>query len=113
MVALWATSSKDIDAFKHNVGQWFDASMDRLKAILAPFPEFADPTCSGAKTDHMTAPQDVTVVTAVLFSATDTLAELPAPLDVMTGASFWFVTVTAIVCVSVPPAPSEAATITS
>jgi hypothetical protein len=30
MAALWATSSKDIDAFKHNVGQWFDASMDRL-----------------------------------------------------------------------------------
>ena len=31
-----------------------------LVQLQTPFPEFADPTCSGAKTDHMTAPQGVT-----------------------------------------------------
>ena len=54
----------------------------------------------------------VTVVTAVVFSATDTLAVAPPPLEVIAGASFWLVTVTAIACVSVS-VPSEAWTITS
>jgi lysophospholipase L1-like esterase len=31
-----------------------------LVQLETPFPEFADPTCSGAKTDHMTQPQGVT-----------------------------------------------------
>jgi lysophospholipase L1-like esterase len=31
-----------------------------LVQLQTPFPEFADPTCSGAKTDHMTQPQGVT-----------------------------------------------------
>ena len=31
-----------------------------LVQLQQPFPEFRDPSCSGAKTDHMTAPQGVT-----------------------------------------------------
>ena len=46
------------------------------------------------------------VVTAVLFSVTLIAAEAPAPFEVITGASFWLVTVTAMVCVSVR-LPSE------
>ncbi|HXZ14842.1 MAG TPA: hypothetical protein VEH77_02505 [Roseiarcus sp.] len=30
MTALWTTSSKNVESFKHSVGEWFDASMDRL-----------------------------------------------------------------------------------
>ena len=54
----------------------------------------------------------VTVVTAVLFSATETAAVAPAPLEVMTGASLTLVTVTAIAWVSIR-LPSEACTTTS
>ena len=55
----------------------------------------------------------VTVVTAVLFSATLRLAVAPPPLLVITGTlSFTGVTVTAIVCVSVS-VPSLTCTITS
>jgi hypothetical protein len=39
---------------------------------------------------------DITVVTAVLFSVTLTAAEAPPPFEVIVGASFWLVTVTAI-----------------
>jgi len=55
----------------------------------------------------------VTVVTAVPFSATETLAVAPAPFEVITGAlSLTSVTVTAIAWVSVR-APSETLTVTS
>lgn len=30
MTALWTASSKNVDAFKHNIGEWFDSSMNRL-----------------------------------------------------------------------------------
>jgi hypothetical protein len=30
MAELWAASSKNIDTFKHDIGEWFDSSMDRL-----------------------------------------------------------------------------------
>jgi hypothetical protein len=30
MESLWAISSKDVDAFKHNIAVWFDNSMDRV-----------------------------------------------------------------------------------
>jgi len=30
LTALWTTSSKDIEHFKHSIGEWFDSSMDRL-----------------------------------------------------------------------------------
>ena len=50
-----------------------------------------------------------TVVTAVLFSATLTVAVAPPPFEVMTGASFALVTVTAIAWVSVS-VPSETCT---
>ena len=56
---------------------------------------------------------EVTVVTAVWFSAAPTTAVAPPPFDVMTGASFALVTVTAIACVSVPPLPSATWTVTS
>ena len=54
----------------------------------------------------------VTVVTAVVFSATEAAAVAPPPFDVMTGASLTLVTVTAIACVSIR-LPSETCTITS
>ena len=55
----------------------------------------------------------MTVVTAVLFSATLTAAVAPPPFEVMTGAlSLTFVTVTAMACVSVR-LPSETCTVTS
>ncbi len=56
----------------------------------------------------------VTVVTAVPFSATFTLAVAPPPLLVITGAlSLTGVTVTAIACVSLKPPPSLTITVTS
>jgi len=30
MESLWAISSQDVDAFKHNIAVWFDNSMDRV-----------------------------------------------------------------------------------
>ena len=54
----------------------------------------------------------VTVVTAVVFSATEAAAVAPPPSDVMTGGSLTLVTVTAIACVSTR-LPSETCTITS
>jgi len=30
MESLWAISSRDVDAFKHNIAVWFDNSMDRV-----------------------------------------------------------------------------------
>jgi hypothetical protein len=30
MASLWAVSSQDVDAFKHNIAVWFDNSMDRV-----------------------------------------------------------------------------------
>ncbi len=56
----------------------------------------------------------VTVVTAVVFSATLTEAVAPPPLDVISGLlSLPGVTVTAMACESVPPAPSLTSTVTS
>ena len=46
---------------------------------------------------------EVTVVTAVVFSASDTAAVSPPPFEVITGLSLTSVTVTAIACVSMPP----------
>ena len=54
----------------------------------------------------------VTVVTAVEFSATLTDALAPAPLEVITGASFTLVTVTLICCVS-DKVPSDTLTVSS
>ena len=53
----------------------------------------------------------VTVVTAVPFSTRLRLAVAPPPSEVMTGGSFWLVTVTLMVWVSVR-APSLACTMT-
>ena len=53
-----------------------------------------------------------TVVTAVEFSTTLTAALAPPPLEVITGASFWLVTVTAMAWLSVSD-PSETPTVTS
>ena len=55
----------------------------------------------------------LTSVTAVVFSATFTVAAAPPPLEVITGGSLTLVTVTAIVWVSVPPRPSATCTVTS
>ena len=54
----------------------------------------------------------VTVVTAVVFSAMETFAVAPPPLDVIAGASFASVMVTLSACESVPPLPSETCTVT-
>ena len=54
----------------------------------------------------------MTVVTAVVFSATDTAAVAPPPSLVIACASFTSVTLTLMVCVSMPPAPSAAWTCT-
>ena len=56
---------------------------------------------------------EVTVVTAVWFSATLAAAVDPPPLLVISGASLALVTVTAIACVSLPPLPSLTCTVTS
>ena len=55
----------------------------------------------------------LTSVTAVVFSATFTVAAAPPPLEVIAGGSLTLVTVTAIVWVSVPPRPSATCTVTS
>jgi hypothetical protein len=33
MESLWAISSQDVDAFKHNIAVWFDNSMDRVSGL--------------------------------------------------------------------------------
>ena len=54
-----------------------------------------------------------TVDTALVFSPSETAPVAPPPSDVMTGASFAFVTVTAIACSSNKAPVSVARTVTS
>ncbi len=56
---------------------------------------------------------DVTLPTAVRFSATVTPAVAPPPWLVISGASLTLVTVMAMACVAVPPLPSATCTVTS
>ena len=78
-----------------------------LAASAPPMIEYVS-VCAGRS-----ASVAVTVVTAVVFSATLTAALAPPPLLVMTGVlSLTGVTVTAIACVSVS-VPSLTCTITS
>ena len=83
-----------------------------VPALIVKSPASAPPTI-----EYVGAPPsmsvEVTVVTAVWFSAALTAAVAPPPFDVMTGASLTLVTLTAIACVSLPPLPSLTCTVTS
>ena len=83
-------------------------------ALIANFAASAPPTIEKVSVDvGKSASVAVTVVTAVLFSATLTAAVAPPPLLVMAGGlSLTGVTVTAMTCVSVN-VPSVTCTVTS
>ena len=83
----------------------------RETAFAMPLVDYANPTRFLALQRRL-APV-LALVTAVLFSAIETEAVAPPPFEVMTGASFALVMVTAIACTSVPPSPSETVTCTS